>query len=94
MPRLRPPTTPLASEPHTCPTCDSYTLQGETEEPWGPYIQIGGSLLILVLFVSAQLGRLAPASVPYLVRNLGGSLVLAVDAALGHRWGFLLLEGV
>lgn len=60
----------------------------------GPYIQIGGSLLILVPFVLAQLGRLTPASLPYLVLNLGGSLVLAVDAALGHQWGFLLLEGV
>ncbi len=60
----------------------------------GPYIQIGGSLLILVPFVLAQLGRLTPASVAYLVLNLGGSLVLAVDAALGRQWGFLLLEGV
>lgn len=60
----------------------------------GPYVQIGGSLLILVPFVLAQLGRLTPKSVAYLILNLIGSIVLAVDAALGHQWGFLLLEGV
>jgi hypothetical protein len=30
----------------------------------------------------------------YLVLNVVGSAVLAVDAALGAQWGFLLLEGV
>lgn len=60
----------------------------------GPYVQIGGSLLILAPFVLAQLGRLTPASVTYLILNLVGAVVLAVDAALGHQWGFLLLEGV
>lgn len=60
----------------------------------GPYVQIGGSLLILAPFVLAQLGRLTPMSVSYLVLNLIGSVVLAVDAALGHQWGFLLLEAV
>lgn len=60
----------------------------------GPYVQIGGSLLILAPFVLAQLGRLTPVSVAYLILNLVGSVVLAVDAALGHQWGFLLLEGV
>ena len=60
----------------------------------GPYVQIGVSLLILAPFVLAQLGRLTPMSVAYLVLNLVGSIVLAVDAALGQQWGFLLLEGV
>lgn len=60
----------------------------------GPYVQIGGSLLILAPFVLAQLGRLTSTSVIYLLMNLVGSAVLAVDAALGHQWGFLLLEGV
>ncbi|HYP45640.1 MAG TPA: hypothetical protein VEQ66_10665 [Propionibacteriaceae bacterium] len=60
----------------------------------GQLVQIGGSLLILVPFVLAQLGRLTPASVVYLVLNLVGSTVLAVDAALERQWGFLLLEGV
>lgn len=60
----------------------------------GPYVQIGGSLLILVPFVLAQVGRLTPLSHGYLLLNLAGSCVLAVDAALGRQWGFLLLEGV
>lgn len=60
----------------------------------GQVVQVGGSLLILVPFVLAQLGRLTPSSLLYLVLNLVGSAVLAVDAALGGQWGFLLLEGV
>lgn len=57
-------------------------------------IQIGASLLILVPFVLTQVGRLTPSSLAYLVLNLVGSTVLAVDAFLGQQWGFLLLEGV
>lgn len=57
-------------------------------------IQIGASLLILVPFVLAQLGRVTPSSIAYIVLNLVGSTVLAVDAFLGAQWGFLLLEGV
>jgi hypothetical protein len=60
----------------------------------GPYVQICGSLLILVPFVLAQMGRVTPLSLPYLLLNLVGSVVLAVDAALGSQWGFLLLESV
>ena len=57
-------------------------------------IQVAGSLLILVAFVAAQKGRMATSSVPYLVLNLVGSVVLAVLAALHLQYGFLLLEGV
>ena len=57
-------------------------------------IQIAASLLILVPFVLTQTGRLTPTSLTYLLLNLVGSTVLAIDAALGHQWGFLLLEGV
>lgn len=60
----------------------------------GQVVQIAGSLLILVPFVMAQLGRLTPSSMSYVVLNLIGSTVLAIDAARGHQWGFLLLEGV
>jgi hypothetical protein len=60
----------------------------------GQYVQISGSLLILVPFVLTQVGRLTATSVRYLIFNLAGSFVLAVDAALGRQWGFLLLEGV
>ncbi len=57
-------------------------------------VQVLGSLLILAGFVAAQRGRLSPTSRTYLVLNLVGSAVLAVDALRGHQWGFLLLEGV
>ena len=57
-------------------------------------IQIAASLLILVPFILAQVGRLTPSSLSYLVLNLIGSTVLATDALIGAQWGFLLLEGV
>ncbi len=56
--------------------------------------QIAASLFILVPFVLAQLGRLTPASLAYLVLNLVGSTALAIDAFVGAQWGFLLLEAV
>jgi membrane-bound ClpP family serine protease len=57
-------------------------------------IQIIGSLLVLVAFFLSQWGALDAKSRTYLVLNLVGSGVLAVDAFLGAQWGFLLLEGV
>ena len=57
-------------------------------------IQVVGSLLVLAGFALAQRGVLDQKSVVYLVVNLVGSGVLAVEAALGRQWGFLLLEGV
>jgi len=59
----------------------------------GQLVQILGSLLILVPFGLAQLGRMSARSRPYLILNLAGSAVLAFDAAIGSQWGFLLLEG-
>ena len=59
----------------------------------GQLAQIAGSLLILVPFGLAQLGRLDARSGPALLLNLAGSAILAADAALGSQWGFLLLEG-
>ena len=56
-------------------------------------IQVLGALLILAAFVLAQLGRLDDGSPLYLWLNLVGSAILAVLAALGSNWGFLLLEG-
>jgi hypothetical protein len=56
-------------------------------------VQIAGSLLILVPFVTVQLGRLRTDTAVYAVLNLAGSAVLAVDALHGQQWGFLLLEG-
>jgi hypothetical protein len=60
----------------------------------GTAIQVGGALLILAAFVAAQMGRLTTTAYAYLVLNLVGSTILAIDAALEQQWGFLLLEGV
>lgn len=60
----------------------------------GQVIQIVGSLLVLAAFAAAQRGLLNPKSVVYLVLNLVGSAVLAVQALFLAQWGFLLLEGV
>jgi hypothetical protein len=57
-------------------------------------LQIVGALLVLGGFAGAQLGRLDQKSVLYLLLNVVGAGLLAVLAALGRDWGFLLLEGV
>ena len=57
------------------------------------FVEIGGSLLILAAFATAQTGRLDVRSVPYLVLNVAGAAVLATIAATHASWGFLLLEG-
>jgi hypothetical protein len=55
-------------------------------------IQVIGAALILTAYVAAQVERLDPHSRLYLGLNLIGSIVLAVLAAGGEQWGFLLLE--
>jgi hypothetical protein len=57
-------------------------------------IQVAGALLILSGFVLAQMRRLDPSSVAYLVLNLVGSAVLTWLAWAHDDYGFLLLEGV
>jgi hypothetical protein len=56
-------------------------------------VQVFGSLLVLAAFAAAQRGSLATTSRLYLLLNLVGSAILAVLAAMGRQWGFLLLEG-
>ena len=56
--------------------------------------QIVGALLILGAFVLAQRKKLDTGSTTYLLLNVAGATVLAVVAAMGRDWGFLLLEGV
>lgn len=55
-------------------------------------VQVVGAALILTAYVAAQLERLDPRSHLYLGLNLIGSIILAVLAAIGSQWGFLLLE--
>jgi hypothetical protein len=57
-------------------------------------VQILGALLILAAFVLSQWRVIDATSLRYLVPNLVGSAVLAVDAYAGSQWGFVLLEGV
>lgn len=57
-------------------------------------IQIAGSVLILAAFGLAQRGVLDQRSRCYLLLNLLGSGVLAVEAIVERQWGFLLLEGI
>jgi hypothetical protein len=57
-------------------------------------VQIAGALLILAAFVTAQLGWLDGQSYSYLILNLVGSAVLAVDAWREEQLGFPVLEGV
>jgi membrane-bound ClpP family serine protease len=56
-------------------------------------LQIVGAVLILVAFIGLQVKRLAPTSYLYLILNAVGSALLALLAAIGSQWGFLLLEG-
>jgi hypothetical protein len=60
----------------------------------GQAVQIAGAVAVLLAFAGAQFGLLDQRSRAYLVANLVGSAVLAVDAYLERQWGFLLLEGV
>ena len=57
-------------------------------------VQLLASLLVLMAFLAGQRGLLAPTSRTFLALNLAGSAVLAVLAARGGQWGFLLLEAV
>lgn len=53
-----------------------------------------GAVLILLAYVSHQLGRMRPNGALYNVLNLLGSVLLAYVAVVGRQVGFILLEGV
>jgi hypothetical protein len=56
-------------------------------------VQLCGALLILVGYLLAQGGIWSPSSYQYLVANVLGSSILAIDAVYEQQWGFVLLEG-
>lgn len=56
-------------------------------------VQIVGAVLVIVGFILGQMGRVDASSRSYLLINLVGSALLAIDAAYGRQWGFLVLNG-
>ena len=58
------------------------------------FVQILAAVLILAAFGLAQARVLTPQARVYLILNVLGASVLAVDAYVERQWGFLLLEGV
>jgi hypothetical protein len=57
-------------------------------------LQLVGALLVLTGFTLAQMRRLDPQSLLYLLVNSVGAGILAVLALVEQQWGFFLLEGV
>ena len=57
-------------------------------------LQLVGAVLVLAAFLAGQFRGWSPSSVRFLLLNLIGAGLLAVVAAVGRDWGFLLLEGV
>ncbi|HEX9236352.1 MAG TPA: hypothetical protein VF972_08735 [Actinomycetota bacterium] len=55
-------------------------------------VQIFGAVLILAGFALAQFHVLDQRSLTYLVFNLVGSILLAIDADVERQWGFVMLE--
>jgi hypothetical protein len=56
--------------------------------------QIAGAITILVAYGLAQVGKLDLRSYTYLILNVVGAGILAIDAWRNDLWGFLLLEVV
>ena len=60
----------------------------------GIVFQVLGSVLILLAFILAQMGKVKTTSLSYLLFNAVGAIILGINAFVGSQWGFVLLEGV
>lgn len=56
-------------------------------------LQLAGAAMILLAFLALQLGRTHPGRPGYLVLNLVGATLLAVEAGRTGQIGFFALEG-
>jgi hypothetical protein len=56
-------------------------------------VQLCGALLILLGYLLAQAGIWSISSYRYLLPNVLGSSMLALDAVYEQQWGFVVLEG-
>jgi hypothetical protein len=70
------------------------TKDDAAEVIMGLLVQVGGALIVLIAFALAQARLFTPQARLYLILNVVGASVLAVDASIERQWGFLLLEGV
>ena len=57
-----------------------------------PLVQIAGAVMVLVGFFLAQRDFGETSRLRYLLLNLVGATILAVEAALAAQWVFVLLE--
>jgi hypothetical protein len=60
----------------------------------GSLVQIAGAILVLVAYGLLQAGVLTAQARSFILLNLIGASILAVEAYIEEQWGFLMLEAV